>query len=72
MSFPETCTIVSWKGYVIHHYTGDDYIKPINFWFSTTDYLQFFQLKRGKPIIYDCKGQYKDSDCFLTIEYIKE
>ena len=70
IDFPGTYTIVCFKGIIIQ--PEGDQIKPLNFWFSDTDFIQFLQYRGGYQIIYDCKGAYNDSYCFLTIEYIKE
>ena len=69
-SFPGSYRIVNFNGNILQQ--SNNQVKPINFWFSTTDYMQILHERTNNLIMYDCAGDYENSQIVLIIEYIKE
>ena len=69
-SFPGSYRIANFNGNILQQLTNQ--VKPINFWFSTADYMQILHDRNNNNLLYDCAGEYEGSQIILVIEYIKE
>ena len=69
-SFPGSYRILNFNGNIFQQSINQ--VKPINFWFSTTDYMSVLHNRNNSTISYGCAGNYENSQIVLILEYIKE